>query len=201
MRNMSGKDYLKEGTMVTETARIFGTSGAYRMVDVGALIDDESELAPMVEGILYPGLMTLIGSWVGTGKTTLAMGIIAALLKQEPAFEVLDIGPLHGPVVYFSELPRQALARTLRRTILTEELDQADFARRVRFLDIHGGSILDPMALRDFGEATRGAALVIIDTFDAWLGDNPNKTHQTLKAWAALKDVATQGAAILVLSR
>lgn len=181
-----------------EQAKTKDVAGVYRVVDIAALLADDSDVPALVDGIIYPGMMTLIGSWVGKGKTTLAMGMIAALIKQDAAFGALDVVPLVGHVVYFSEVARQSLRKQLRRTLTAEGLSVEDFTRHVTIIDIRG-SILDPEVRRAFDAATEGAGLIVIDTFDVWCGGNPNKTADTLKAWGALKEAAQRGAAILVL--
>jgi len=181
-----------------EQAKTKDVAGVYRVVDIAALLADDSDVPALVDGIIYPGMMTLIGSWVGKGKTTLAMGMIAALIKQDAAFGALDVVPLVGHVVYFSEVARQSLRKQLRRTLTAEGLSVEDFTRHVTIIDIRG-SILDPEVRRAFDAATECAGLIVIDTFDVWCGGNPNKTADTLKAWGALKEAAQRGAAILVL--
>jgi archaellum biogenesis ATPase FlaH len=172
---------------------------AYRAFTIRDLLDGfESENA-LIPGLIYPGHLTLIGSFPGTGKTTLSNAVIAALVTGKEAFRLLRSGELVGPIMYVSELSGTSLSRTIQDLRNTYDLTEEQLTRHLRVYGLTGLSILDPVTATEFRERSRGSGLVIIDTFDAFLAANPNETQAVLKAWQILRDVATEGAAVCVM--
>lgn len=173
---------------------------SYTRLDLRSLVDSkEQETEPLVHGLLYPGLMTLIGSWVGIGKTSMSMALIAAILNKEPVFGLLPPGELTGPIVYFSELSKKAMAKTLTETASTYGVSLEKLADNLHIYDIVGDSLNDAATSKQALYVTQGASLVVVDTFDAFLAGNPNDTSQVLAAWNLLKNIASSGPAVLVL--
>jgi RecA-family ATPase len=172
----------------------------YRRIEPAFLIrDDDDEKEPLIRGILYPGLITTISSWVGIGKTTLALSLIIALIRGQKALGLLQTGGLMGPVVYLTEQGNFSFRRTYRRTLNAHEMDSADFLRHTAIYGLEQYSILDPAVRESFAEATRDAALIVVDTFDEWLSADPNKTENALTAFRVLREAADRGAAVLIL--
>jgi hypothetical protein len=175
---------------------------SYRRVNVKNLVESggkAGDTEALVHGLLYPGLMTLIGSWVGVGKTSLAMALIAAILKQEPALGLLPPGVLTGPIIYFSELPLKSMAKTLANAAETYAVSLPLLYDNLHIYDIAGDAVNDAAVAKQALAICAGAALVIVDTFDAWLSGNPNETSEVLAAWNLLKNIASSGPAVLVL--
>lgn len=169
---------------------------AYHAVDVSDALSATDLVEPLVSRLLVRGQMTLIGSWVGAGKTTMAQGIVAALIKQTPAFNLLTVEPLTGPIIYLSELSNVSLAQTIELMMDRYDLSPEELDNNFRPYSIGGVPAVE--ARDEFLNICAGAALVIVDTFDEWLGTNPNKTMDALSGWVVLRDVASQGASVLV---
>jgi predicted ATP-dependent serine protease len=174
---------------------------SYRRLDITELLDEEtSQVNPLVYGLIYPGMLSIIGSWVGTGKTSLVMALVAALVNQENALDCLPTTSIKGNIVYFSELPKKSMSKTLRSMSLTYEVDPVKLSEKLHVYDITGDSVLIPSVAAQVKSICKNATLVVIDTFDAWFNGNPNDTAQVLEAWTLLKNIASDNsAAILVL--
>lgn len=172
----------------------------YRRIDPAFLLrDDDDEREPLIRGVLYPGLITTVSSWVGVGKTTLALSLIIALIRGQKALGLLQTSPLTGPVVYLTEQGDFSFRRTYRRTLNAHEMESADFLRHTAIYGLEQYSILDPAVRESFAEATREAVLIVVDTFDEWLSADPNKTENALMAFRVLREAADRGTAVLIL--
>lgn len=172
---------------------------AYEEVDIDALLDDHESVNALIPGLIYAGGMTLIGAAPGTGKTTLVSAIIAALLKRQKAFDLLDTGQLEGPIVVFTELARASLAETVKRMVNVYQLERRDREGKFKVYPILGESVLNKQIRDGFISRCQEASLVVVDTFDAWLAADPNKTSDALTGWSALQTVANAGSSVLVL--
>jgi hypothetical protein len=106
--------------------------------------------------------------------------------------------PCSGGIVYFSELSQYSLRNTLRALESTYGIPAPTIQAHVQTYRLAPVPAADPDAMREFTEKCFGAQLVIIDTFDDWLGDNPNRTETVLAGWHILREVAQTGAAVLV---
>jgi archaellum biogenesis ATPase FlaH len=189
----------------TETALAgdFEQSGiqitSYTRLDLQSLLEPEQETEALVHGLLYPGLMTLLGSWVGIGKTSLSMAIIAGLITKQPVLGLLPPGELTGPVVYFSELSKKAMAKTLKAAAFTYDVSLDTLADNLQIYNIDGIGINDAATAKQALYICKDASLVVVDTFDAFLAGNPNDTGTVLSAWNLLKNIASNGSAVFVL--
>lgn len=172
---------------------------AYEEFDVQVLLKGYEGTKALIPGLLYPGHLTLVGSWPGVGKTTLVRAVIAALITGLPAFGLLDVGTLTGDIAYFSELNGASLARTVQDMSDVYQLDPERVSDRLKVYGLTGESVLNANTGREFRQRCQGAGLVIIDTHDNWLAADPNSTQPVLAAWQVLRDVAREGAAVLVL--
>lgn len=173
---------------------------AYRFLTAAELLGAaEPELAPLVHGLLYRGLITTISSWAGVGKTTTVFEVLLALHTRRLALGRLPTYPLAGPVVYFNEMPTAGLRRKIVAHCQAHGVDPAALLESVRFITISGEPVLSPAASQEFRDACAGAALVVIDTFDVWMGGDANSVRDVAQSFNLLRELADAGTAVLVL--
>jgi len=155
----------------------------------------DQKIAWIATGLVARGAITELGAKVKTGKTTLVMEMIRAILDGGT---FLDQPTLKTPVVYLSEQPSVSFRKAMERAKL---LGREDF-----FALLHAetrGREWPHVAAAAVTECKRvGAAFMVVDTlsqFAGLTGDRENNSGDALEAMQPLQAAVAEGIAIVLV--
>jgi RecA-family ATPase len=141
------------------------------------------------------GSITELGAKVKTGKTTLVLEMVRAILDGA---RFLDQPTFKTPVVYLTEQPPVSFRKAMERASL---LGREDFVRLL-YSDTRG------LAWPEIGSAAVteckrvGAALLVVDTlsqFAGLTGDRENNSGDALEAMLPLQQAAGEGIGVVLV--
>lgn len=149
----------------------------------------------IAKGLVAKGAITELGAKIKTGKTTLVLAMVQAIVEGR-AF--LNLDTLRTPVLYLTEQPavsfRQAMARA---NLLTK-----DEFLILTYTDTRGMSWPD-VACAAVKECKRvGSSLMVVDTlsqFAGLTGDRENNSGDALEAMAPLQLATAEGIGVVVI--
>ena len=153
------------------------------------------EITWIAKGLVAKGAITELGAKVKTGKTTLIMEMIQAVLNGRT---FLDLPTVKTPVVYLSEQPAVSFRKAAERANL---LGREDFVFLL-FCETQG---LDwPQVCRAaISECKKvGASLLVVDTlsqFAGLTGDRENNSGDALEAMRPLQQAVTDDIGVVVI--
>jgi hypothetical protein len=162
-------------------------------VDLASASDQK--IVWIAKGLVAKGAITELAAKVKTGKTTLLMEMVRAVLDG-----VTFLGlPTHkSPVVYLSEQPSVSFREAMERAKLLRRLDFL----ALLFSETRG--LEWPQIAREaVAECKRvGASLMVVDTlpqFAGLTGDRENNSGDALEAMRPLQSAAAEGVGVVII--
>lgn len=160
------------------------------------LIETISREAPwVIPGYVARGTVTELASQIKTGKTTLSLAMVKAVLGDgeflgEPA-------PIKGPVIYLTEENPTPFRAALARADINTK------AMHILHRNENSGPAWSALAAEVITYATAmKAVLLVVDHISVWsglTGDAENNAGEADKAMQPLKDAAMHGLAVLCI--
>lgn len=149
----------------------------------------------IVKGLVAKGGITELGAKVKTGKTTLLLAMVRAVVDGRT---FLNFSTLRTPVLYLTEQPAVSFRQAMDRADL---LTRDDFVV-LTYTDTRGISWPD-VASAAVKECKRvGASLMVVDTlsqFAGLTGDRENNSGDALEAMGPLQIAAAEGIGVVVI--
>jgi AAA domain/DnaB-like helicase N terminal domain len=149
----------------------------------------------IVKGLVAKGAITELGAKIKTGKTTLLLAMVRAVVDGRT---FLSFSTLKTPVLYLTEQPAVSFRQAMDRADL---LTRDDFLL-LTYTDTRGISWPD-VAFAAVNECKRRAAsLIVVDTlsqFAGLTGDRENNSGDALEAMGPLQIAAAEGIGVVVI--
>jgi hypothetical protein len=177
-------------TYEVEQKRILGFKNGAELASA-----PDPEVPWITEGLAAAGAITELGAKVKTGKTTLILDMVRAVLGGQP---FLELTTARTPVVYLTEQPSVSFRQALERASL---LGRDDFhmllfseTRGIDWPEIAAAAIAECKSVN--------AKLLVIDTlsqFAGLTGDRENNSGDALEAMRPLQQGVADGVGIVLV--
>lgn len=151
----------------------------------------------VIRGFLARDVVTLLtGKWKESGKSTLVMHWVRAILRGEP---FLDHTPPRGSVIYLTE----EAPTTFRQLVDRVGIGDEEGLHVLGWQQARNLPWTQVVQLAVEAAQAHSASLVVIDTWSKWTGirgDSEKNAGDVLEAFEAIEDLrAKTGAAVLIL--
>jgi len=161
-----------------------------------ALTTDRGQMISwLAKGLVAKGGITELGAKVKTGKTTLVLAMVRAVLDGEP---FLGLPTFKTPVVYLTEQPTVSFRQAMERADL---LDREDFLV-LPYSETIGIPWAEVAAAATKECKRAGASLLAVDTlgqFAGLTGDKENNSGDALEAMSPLQAASAEGIGVIVV--
>ena len=195
--NGNTREILREVSMLSAPLREEVAQDRIVTFKTGTVFAAEAEqkVEWIAKGLVAKGAITELGAKVKTGKTTLILAMVQAIVDGST---FLNFPTLKTPVLYLTEQPPVSFRQAMERANLLTK----DNFLILTYIDTRGITWPD-VASAAVKECKRvGGSLIVVDTlsqFAGLTGDRENNSGDALEAMAPLQLAAAEGIGVVVI--